>query len=175
MAFGLDYTAGNVSLQCLKAAGAKFVCRYLAPPGIVYDWKRLTKAEVGRIGAANLGLVLVFEGTAGRARQGLRAGEADGMYAANSVISLGLPPDSPVYFAVDFDAKPGEQAAINQYLQGAASKIGKNRVGMYGSYYVVKRCLDAKACKYAWQTYAWSGGQWDSRAHLRQYANGKKL
>jgi hypothetical protein len=60
-------------------------------------------------------------------------------------------------------------------LSGAGSILGKDHVGIYGGYYPVKRALDAGVCKYAWQTYAWSGGQWDPRAHIRQNKNGDVL
>jgi hypothetical protein len=74
----------------------------------------------------------------------------------------------PIYFAADFDATPGQQAAINACLGGAASVIGKARTGIYGGFYPVKRAFDAGAARWGWQTIAWSGGQWDSRAHIRQ-------
>jgi hypothetical protein len=45
-------------------------------------------------------------------------------------------------------------------------------MGAYGGYYVVKRLFDAGLIDDGWQAYAWSGGQWDSRAALRQIRNG---
>ena len=82
-------------------------------------------------------------------------------------------PALPVYFACDFDASTAQQAAINAYLDGAASVIGRNRVGIYGGFYPVKRALDAGKAVYAWQSYAWSGTPtlWDGRAQLRQTQN----
>ena len=49
---------------------------------------------------------------------------------------------------------------------------GVARTGAYGGYYVIQRLFDAGKIKWGWQTYAWSGGQWDSRAQLRQVQNG---
>jgi hypothetical protein len=46
--------------------------------------------------------------------------------------------------------------------------LGRDRTGIYGGYYPVKRALDAGKATWAWQTIAWSGGQWDPRAHIRQ-------
>jgi len=43
---------------------------------------------------------------------------------------------------------------------------------MYAGYYPIKRAFDAGKIKWGWQTYAWSGGQWDARAQLQQYKNG---
>jgi hypothetical protein len=46
--------------------------------------------------------------------------------------------------------------------------LGKDRVGVYGGYYVVKAALGGGHCVWAWQASAWSGGQWDDRAQIRQ-------
>jgi hypothetical protein len=76
-----------------------------------------------------------------------------------------------LFFAVDFDASGGQEGAISAYLDGAASVLGEAGTGVYGGFNVVKHALDHGHCKWAWQTYAWSGGQWDGRAQLRQYSN----
>jgi hypothetical protein len=77
-----------------------------------------------------------------------------------------------IYFSVDFDATSGQQSAINAYFDGVASVIGRSRTGAYGGYHVIRRLFDAGKIAWGWQTYAWSGGQWDSRAQLRQVLNG---
>ncbi|MGW2213219.1 hypothetical protein ACWCV3_28460, partial [Streptomyces sp. NPDC001781] len=59
-------------------------------------------------------------------------------------------------------------AGVDGPLAGAGSVIGRDRVGIYGGYYPVKRALDAGKATWAWQTVAWSGGQWDARAVIRQ-------
>ena len=33
--------------------------------------------------------------------------------------------------------------------------------------------FDAGVVSFGWQTYAWSGGQWDNRAQIQQYRNDK--
>ena len=50
--------------------------------------------------------------------------------------------------------------------------LGRSRTGAYGGYWVIKRLFDAHKIAWGWQTYAWSGGNWDSRAQLRQIQNG---
>lgn len=162
------------SVARLRLAGKKFVARYLAPPGAVYDWKRLRRSEVLALRAARMGLVCVWESGARRALDGHTAGVADARAAAALLKELGIP-NAPVYFAVDFDASPGEQGAINLYLRGAGVVLGKNRVGIYGGFWPVKRALDAGVCKYGWQTYAWSGGNRDTRAQLYQHRNGQRV
>ncbi|MEV7755628.1 glycoside hydrolase domain-containing protein [Streptomyces griseofuscus] len=110
------------------------------------------------------------ESTAGRAKAGKTAGATDAKTAAGRATAAGMPSGRPIYFAVVFDATPGDQTAINAYLDGAASVLGRSRMGIYGGYYPVKRALDAGKATWAWQTIAWSGGQWDARAVIRQGA-----
>ena len=83
-----------------------------------------------------------------------------------------MPEGRPIYFGVDFDAAASQQGTINAYFDGAISVLGKQRVGAYAGYYVIKRLFDAGKITWGWQTYAWSGGKWDSRAQLRQVKNG---
>ena len=172
MAFGVDYSAGVPSTTSLLAQKVSFVARYLAPylngkP----NPKCITKHEADLMGGAGIAVVLVFESWAKRALDGWNAGVSDAATALVQARALGFK-DGPVYFAVDFDATPQQQGPINDYLMGAASHLGKSRVGVYGGFYVVKRALDAGACKYAWQTSAWSGGQWDPRIHIKQLGGG---
>jgi hypothetical protein len=170
--FGIDYAAGDPQPARLKAAGVHFVCRYVSTRG---NPKNLRAAEAKKLRDAGIDVVVVFETTAARALAGRDAGVLDAKSALAQAKDCMPGESSPIYFAVDFDATPGNQAAINAYLRGAAAFLGKDQVGIYGGYYPVKRALDAGVCKYAWQTYAWSGGQWDPRAHIRQYRNGEVL
>jgi len=131
-------------------------------------------AEKASLLSAGLSIVLVKEEGSSHMLGGKSAGVADAQHADAVAKALGMP-GIPIYFACDFDATPGNQTAINNYLDGAASVIGRERVGIYGGFYPVKRALDAGKAKFAWQTYAWSGGQWDQRAHIRQTLNGAKV
>lgn len=167
---GIDTASSTIGhLDALKRSGVRFVCRYIAPPGQSYDWKRVSKAEADAIKKAGLGLVLVFESSADRALGGAAAGRADGAFALAALADLGLH-DSPVYFAVDFDVTDAQAGAVSAYIGGAASIIGRGRAGVYGGLRAVQAA--GTACRYAWQTYAWSGGQWMPHAQLRQYQNG---
>lgn len=166
--FGVDYAWGRPGPAALKKAGVKFVCRYLSHDT---TGKNLTRAEADQLSRAGIWISVVWESTAKRALSGHAAGVADAKAAAAQATVCGMPPKRPVYFAVDFDATAGQQAAINAYLDGAASVIGRDRVGLYAGYYVVKRALDTRKATWAWQTYAWSGSNWDSRAQIQQYSN----
>lgn len=163
---GVDYAWSHPGGAALKAAGAQFACRYLSPDSS----KNLTRTEAADLAAHGVWAVVVWESTAARARAGRAAGVADARTALIQATAAGMPSGRPIYFAVDFDATPGDQTLINAYLDGASSVIGRDRVGIYGGYYPVKRALDAGKATWAWQTIAWSGGQWDARAVIRQGA-----
>ena len=83
-----------------------------------------------------------------------------------------MPGGRPIYFAVDFDAQPYQQGTVDAYFQGVASVIGLGRTGAYGGYGLVARSFDDGVISWGWQTYAWSYGNWDARAQLRQTLNG---
>ncbi|ARP73902.1 DUF1906 domain-containing protein [Streptomyces pluripotens] len=163
---GVDYAWTHPGGEALQKAGKHFACRYLSTDAS----KNLTRAEADDLAAHEVSSVVVWETTAERALSGKSAGAADAKAAAAQATACGMPSSRPIYFAVDFDATPDDQTAINAYLDGAASVIGVSRVGLYGGYYPVKRALDAGKATWAWQTSAWSGGQWDSRAVIRQGA-----
>jgi hypothetical protein len=172
MAKGIDYSFGRPNLDTVKQLGYSFVARYLAVDG---GSKFITKTEADQIRAHGLGLVLVYEQYAGRAKEGRAAGTADGQTALTQARSVGFPDTRPVYFAVDYDATGTDQAAIDGYLRGAAGSIGASRVGVYGSHVVVERCFTNGSARFFWQTYAWSAGQVSTHAHILQYRNGQTV
>ncbi|MCP2168141.1 DUF1906 domain-containing protein [Goodfellowiella coeruleoviolacea] len=162
---GLDYSTGPPSAAAVRAAGYRFVVRYLSRPG---NRKNITAREFADMTRNGVAVALVFETTANRALSGYAGGQADARAAAEQAAAVGMPSSRPIYFAVDFDAQPHQLGAIDAYLRGAASVLGPGRIGVYGSYSVVRHCLDAGTARYAWQTAAWSGGRADLRAHLFQ-------
>jgi hypothetical protein len=166
--FGVDYAWGRPGPAALKTAGAHFACRYLSHDG---SGKNLDHAEAKGLSDAGIWIVVVWESTANRALDGHAAGAQDARDAEAQGKACGMPGGRPIYFAVDFDASSGDQGAINDYLRGAASVLGTHRVGLYGGYGPVSRSFNAGTIAWGWQTYAWSGGQWDSRAQLQQYSN----
>ena len=169
MSAGVDYAfSPHPSIAALNSAGAVFVCRYISTlPANDTNGKNLIPAECKALLTAGLKIVVVVEEGAAMMLGGTATGKAAAVHADAVVKALGMP-GMPVYFAADFDATPAQQAPINACLDGAASVIGRNRTGIYGGFYPVSRALDAGKAAYAWQTPAWSGGQWDPRAQLRQ-------
>src|SRR5215831_17065398 len=172
MAEGIDYSYGSgLSAAAMKNAGKHFVCRYLAT---LPNSKCINKAEAANLLHAGLSVVLVWETTADRCLSGRGGGQADAREADRQARGLGMT-GIPLYFACDIDSTPGQQAAINGYLDGCASVIGHNRTGLYGGYWPVSRAFSAGKIRFGWQTYAWSGGNLDRRAQLYQYRNGVRL
>lgn len=179
----VDYSVARPTTTALKAASVTAAGRYIgwdSVPGYSSIGKNISKAEAGGLLGAGIGIFLAFEYAADAALSGAAQGTKDGQLATRQLHDLGAPADMTVYFAVDFDikdyapasndpkAKLGPAAA---YFEAIAAQHPAYRIGVYGGYYAVKRVLDAGLAAMGWQTVAWSGGQWDGRAVLRQLAS----
>jgi len=178
----VDYSTFRPSMQQLHSIGVTSAGRYLgwdSCPGYQSIGKNLTAAEAAELRAAGISVFLAFEYAAEAALNGSGQGRADGELATAQLAALGAPADMTVYFAVDFDiadyapassdpkAKLGPAAG---YFEAIRALRPAYKIGVYGGYYAVSRVLSAGLAQAGWQTIAWSGGQWDSRAVLRQLA-----
>jgi hypothetical protein len=170
---GLDYSFDRPGGAAIKDAGFEFVMRYVngAGPG----GHNISVEEIADLQANGLGIGLVFESTAGRMLDGYDAGRSDAWEAMKQGQLVGYPAVLPFFFACDFDAQPSQFAVLDEYLNGAASWLGRARVGVYGSYAVVEHCTNAGTARYGWQTYAWSGGQVFPGNTVYQWSNGETL
>lgn len=166
---GVDYAWGRPSPHVLHSDGYTFAARYLS-----YDTtgKNLSESEAKALHAAGVDVVVVWEWGVQDVLKGYGEGVAEAKEAEKQALADGMPPNRPIYFAIDFDAQANEQAATDAYFDGVASVIGRARTGAYAGYYEIKRLFDAGKIAWGWQTYAWSYGHWDSRAQLRQFKNG---
>jgi len=175
MTEGVDFSLARPGGATLVKAGKHFVIRYTSQtPGATGNGgKRLNASEVRDYRAAGLDIGLVWETTTGRATAGFAAGRADAQSSAATAAGLGVPAAVAHYFAVDQGDITGPQVA--EYFKGAASVLGLPLVGVYGGLDVVGYLLDHHLVTFAWQTYAWSHGQWDPRAHVQQYHNGVNI
>ena len=170
---GVDYSYGRPDPAKLAAAGKVFACRYLTVVNAQTAGKLLTKPEADKLIAAGVAIVSNFEFQAGDARGGHDAGVRYAKVADEQHRAAGGPPDRPIYFSVDWDASTADLVGpVASYFQGIASVLGVERTGAYGGYRTIDYLLDHKLVAWAWQTYAWSGGRWDARAHIQQYRNG---
>ena len=159
--FGVDYAfKPHPPVAALQSAGAVFVCRYTsAESSNDANGKNLLPAECQSLLNAGIHVVVVCEEGATRMKGGRTAGVIDAGHADAVVKSLKMP-GLPIYFACDYDAPPGDQNAINGYMDGVASVIGLKRTGMYGGYWPLSRARDAGKATYFWGTIAWSGTNW---------------
>ncbi|WP_082875654.1 DUF1906 domain-containing protein [Nocardia pseudobrasiliensis] len=173
MRFGLDYAAARPGGGAVRAAGYDFVVRYLSPGGPTLPGKLLTPEEADDLRAHGVSIVSNWETTAVRMLDGYAAGVTDARAGLAQALRCGGREDRPIYFSADFDATGEQQAAINAYLDGAASVLGRVNTGIYGGYWPVSRALDAGAARWAWQTTAWSGGNVEYRRQLFQ--NGQQV
>ncbi|MFI0718932.1 DUF1906 domain-containing protein [Streptomyces sp. NPDC021224] len=164
---GVDYAWSHPGGAALKEAGKRFAARYLSNGAT----KNISRAEADDLAAHGLSVVVVWESTERRPLDGRAAGIADAKLAAVQATAAGMPVGRrPIYFAVDFDATAAQLPTVMAYLDGAASVLGRDRVGVYGGYDTVRAALDGGHAAWAWQTRAWSAGRWDPRAHIRQGA-----
>lgn len=180
---GVDYAWGKPPFDEFVKQGFTFAMRYISHDPA----KDLTVAERDELWSRGIGVGLVFESTADRAKAGKAAGVADATYAAQRTRDLGVP-NIPLYFAVDYDVPDDDPkdpntsqfaraklGPIADYFDGVNSVLGLGRIGGYGGYWAVKRLFDAGLISYGWQTYAWSGGQLDPRTHIQQWKNGVNI
>lgn len=169
MAEGVDFSGARPSGLCLAQNGKTFAGRYFGPGG---SWKHATRAEVTALTAFGVQIVSLVEGEIRDALGGYAKGVTHAQLAHTTAVTAGMPPDRPMYFAVDWDASTTELARVVDYLAGAASVIGWGRVGVYGGYRTIDY-LHARG-KGAWwfQTYAWSAGRWHAANYIEQYRNG---
>lgn len=182
--FGIDQSSRPPpSASALVAAGVKFCSHYIADrwtsPVTLTDpstWptKCLRPKEVQAYIDAGIQMFTNWETSA----TAMTSGYSRGVEAARNSLTMaklcGLPDDRPIYFSadsVDFNTFDTYKLA-RSFLQGAVSVLGVDRVGVYGSYYVVDWAVGDGVAKWFWQTYAWSDKQWHSATHIQQFPDG---
>jgi hypothetical protein len=165
---GVDYAWSRPDPAGLYAAGKRFASRYLS-----YDrtGKNLTLAEAEQLAAAGIAVVANWEWRAGDAKAGYDAGRKYAAEAVRQAAACGMPAGRPIYFSVDYDPA-GDYAPVSAYFQGIGSVLPLEQVGAYGGYDTIEHLLSTSLIRWAWQTYAWSGGRWHPGAHVQQYHNG---
>lgn len=124
----LDYSAGKLSGAKIKADGYGGVIRYIDAP---QNWrtKHTNVAEYRDHLANGLKVYLVFEAGTGDADGGYNAGVTNAKRAKAGADALGY--NGIIFFANDRPSVPNAKAWTD-YLDGAASVLGKSRVGAYG-------------------------------------------
>ncbi len=163
----IDYAGGYSSAapMRLRRAGVGIVVRYVGGSA----WKSLTRSEANALRKAGIDIVSVYEPrSAGWMLGGYKAGVKAAKIARAATVKCGGPRSALIYFACDVGTH--NYAAVNACLRGAASVLGKEHVGVYGSYYVCNSALKGGYAAKAWQTIAWSNGKVLPSAALYQTA-----
>ena len=196
---GIDASVnlGN-AIGCLRTAKVRgrpvsFVGRYYNTnnPG-----KNLTVREAIDLSSAGLSIVALWENGFPTQRSYFtqRRGESDGEAAFRMAFRFDQPPDTPVYFGVDYDAfNNADRTAVRAYFTGV--QIGYRRylnnpairqfpraylIGVYGSSCVLGWCQAQGIATWFWQAFAprWCGGANATRwpdANIRQIRNERAL
>lgn len=153
----------------LQNAGIAFAVRYVSHDT---SGKNLTAGEANALRASGIDPVLNWEFAPHAPLNGRAQGVSDAANGINQAVALGAPSHAAIYFSVDFDAQAGDMHQIAAYIDGAVATIGYDRVGVYGGFATIANMAATNRCRYYWQTYAWSRGQWHGAAQLRQVQNG---
>jgi autotransporter-associated beta strand protein len=164
--FGVDYSFARPAPSSLQAGGSTFAVRYVSNSG---NGKNITLSEAQSLLAAGQDIIIVFETTTNEILNGYSAGAADADTAVSEATAAGAPSNFFCYFACDFDASSSQYAAIDAYLNGAASVMGVSRVGLYAGIGPVSHALAAGTASKGWQATAWSGGNVASGISLFQF------
>jgi len=169
----VDYSFTHPSPAALKAAGVTCAGRYFGQSG---PPKNLTRAEAQALTAEGIDILTFFEYGTQQATGGAAQAAADVALARAQRKAIGMPDGRPFFFAVDFDIPDYAPASSDplkklgpagEYFAYIHDHMGDN-AGGYGGYWFISRAFDAGLIKWGCQTVAWSGGQWDHRAQLRQ-------
>lgn len=123
IATGLDYSARRLSGASIRAAGHRFVCRYLWFPGQGHVY--LTADECRDLIANGIEAHGVYEQNTNDPAGGWNAGVAMGRQAVQSARAAGLPPGATVFFCADawLSAHGVPVSTAMSFLDGARSQI----------------------------------------------------
>lgn len=169
----IDFSAGPPSAASIKAAGHTGVVLYISDPR--ESWmtgKNPSRAYLDDLEAHGIRFAFVYQFRAGGsinsgdAGRGFEGGKADADIALRRLNDLRCS-EHPVFFAVDWDVSLAEwNSRVADYFRGAVSKLGKNRVGIYGHSKVIHWAMEddvvatvAPGRVLGWQTRSWSGGE----------------
>jgi hypothetical protein len=151
---GLDSNA-NPNPAEVARAGYTFISYYLAGPGI------MTAAKVAACVANGVAVIANWEWYADPTPRGYAGGATDAQQALATAQSSGIPADRPIYFSIDFDVQPSQYAAVDAYLDGIASVLPRNRIGVYSSTWCIDHLAANGKATWFWQSMSsgFSGGQ----------------
>lgn len=168
MLYGIDFSSGGgLTTTQIRNGGKSFVCRYLSGG----NPKDIDGTELANYKAAGIAVIFVWEvdGIMNSEPQG--TGDAHAAQAELDMLAKEVGDSSISQAVVFFAADKAQMPDLHGYLAGVNGVLGLSRVGIYGGIGSVSAAFDARLATYGWQTLAWSSGQWDDRALLRQVVN----
>lgn len=171
----VDYSAGRIAPNALKAAGVVGVCRYLSWAGLS---KVIHKPEYDELVAAGLIVTLNWEGIGTDWLGGGPAGLSHALSAVAQAKALGYPKGREIMGSADFDMSRNQwNLAGRAYAIAFANTVraGGYRPGVYGPYNVLQWVKDENIMDAFWQagmSHAWTNNDrvWPG-AHLFQRAH----
>lgn len=143
MAYWLDYSAARLDGPTIRNAGYAGAIRYVGGTST----KHTTAAEYNSIKAAGLGFLAVMEVNTGDANGGYAQGVAYAQRAKAHCDQLGY--GGVIFFCNDTPSLPSA-SLWDDYLTGAASVLGWDRVGAYGFANAMDVARNATPCRYFW-------------------------
>ena len=171
-----DYGFTHPRIAQLLAAKVGAVGRYFGQD-TSSDGKNVTRTEAQLLSAAGISVFSIFEYGAQQTAGGAAQAAKDVTLARQQRHDVGMPFDRPFYFAADFDVPDyapqstdplAKLGPVGEYYSYIHAHMGSVHAGAYGGYWLISRLFDAGLITFGFQTVAWSGGQWDKRACLRQ-------
>jgi Domain of unknown function (DUF1906) len=142
----------TAKLPLLNQLGIADIGRYLGM-GLEAEEKIIKPAEARAIGAAGLRLFLIYEIGAKTAAGGAALGARDGKYALAYAKTLGMPQDSSIFPAADFDAQGSDYPAISAYMKAFGAAVSPYlRLGIYANGYTCNRLKADGLIELRWLT-----------------------
>lgn len=180
LAVAVSSTGMDCALDCtdhakaIAASGIKIVGRYYRWPTSKY--KSLTHAEAVVLSNAGLSLLALWEWTSDSIDNfTFNDGVDQGTSAINQALKAHQPPDTPIYFAVDYDASASDIAGgIAAYFKGVQHAVdgmkARYTIGVYGSGRTCAWLLAHGGASHAWLADAskWAGSDTFSDWNIRQ-------
>jgi hypothetical protein len=181
---GIDVpTDASDMLGQIKTARLNFVARYYRDPAS--RWPPLTPREVQNLSTLDAHIVAIWEWHSGNvANFNYATGYNEAQSAYRQAKSVGQPPGSAIYFAVDFNARAQDLYWVDQYFRGvraglAAAGNGRSeyKVGVYGSGAVCALIKGQRLAQYSWLSGspAWEGSSGYTAWNIKQAPLGMRF
>jgi hypothetical protein len=180
---GIDIpTDASDVMSELKTGRLDFVARYYRDPAS--RWPTLSASEVQRLSSLGLRIVTVWEWHShDPAAFSYASGYYEALNAQRQAKSVGQPPGSAIYFAVDFNARGQDLYRVDQYFRGVAAGFAaaghgrpEYKVGVYGSGAVCAMIKGERLAQYSWLSgsTAWEGSSGYAGWNIRQADQGAR-